>query len=1093
MQQVAVCTDKYDYDGSCNNYNNKQLDLKNQNQDLSGLPSVSNLSNYLFGNTSNVDRGRSKLTVLAVAYARFFLSDVLEVLEDNMTTDADLYGCGGKVGYGKIVSGTTNYQTPVMDLSPIFGSSDETNAALHNPLASDRLRFDTVTANARNPPFPTMIGRGSVFVSGSPNSNVDHYSIYIHSRFFHLHSKFVSLLNEDCPVETCRQESVVFESARLFVVMVAETIARDLARELGTLPVAEFDLTRGIPAEFLLMLFIDRFPAVLPLYGDTNRVDDNNVASALCNLPNAQYESTLYNISRVSLAAETADSLTWVGYSSMFTLARKGGFLASNLRCQKAGFGKFQSLAYDPVATVIQRGRDHAFPSCQQYRISKGLPNVTFSDFGNAAFAKQFAALYSNDFSAVELSVCMLLDGELRDNMIGSLISSVLRVQNSTNLCKADGSPNFGSTPVAYLKDFSGSDANSNTQLARILQALCRPSPKIDLRGLTMVNQILLTGAETLIYYGSSDSSVDRFAVCTTANPFLAPNSKSIPSRAILKEGNPTFCDWSIRDPAGNGSYLSNAGVCTVNGKAPTPGQQDTRRCFCLARDDCSDHGVAANDKSCNCDAGFNRNKQANVLCERPSYPQSDLGNQFATVRSGSPSCSFYYNDTPPAVGAGNYTSPLPKYCTAPLCSVHEGHYLTGACNNWTNPDLGRIFSTLGRIVPANYPNGISYVPEAVDWSSSFSSAYRANLTLMPQNGLFRGMGKLLIDDAFRSTYTQFNESGMRTGSDASNPTQFKNMVTGWLDESLVFPLPSSYSNQTFGSYTTYGGVESYPTSLTDGAEMGMRTLFARRFLQIYTNTINSSPCTNPGACDNPSIGRCVREIVISEYRSIAREFLKEAKALFPNSLFSFNSSEGFIAPVELGAAKIFDLHFASPEVPDCLNLNTTPNVDRPETCLQSLEDTGLWVQRNLSLLPATTINSLVNQTKILGLGSLNAYLKKLNQKQKDYALLSDNLLLDLHGSAAEYAINFGILEDILNRDQRNETVTATCLENNQFGNTLYTQLFNNFLATWVGPSSTRTLCGLIQSMSTPSFAFPLSGVGYHPRMFLVGPNTNSC
>lgn len=1118
MKVVETCPLRYGYEGRCNTYNNRQINL-NPSGAVSSLPPLSSLSNDLFGNSSNQPRGKSRLTALAIAYSRFFLSDVLEVLESNMTSST-FNGCTNQMSYGKIKTPAVNYQTPVMDLSPIFGVSDLSNQALRSPKFPDQLKFVYAPANSQQGGLEhVMLGKGSVFVTGSANSNVDHFSIYIHNRFYHLHTKFVDLLNKDCP--TCMQTDLVFESARIFVVMVAETIARDLAQELGKLPTPNFNFDKGIPSEFLLMSFMDRFPAMLPLYGDTNRTEYSGglAASPLCALSNVAYETTLYNAtilfnaSSDEVTATPAATLAWLGYSSMFTLANKGGSLATNLRCMKSGVGSYSGNSlYDPIAAIIQRGRDNSFPSCQDYRASKGLPSVTFSDFGNDLFAKQFAFQYNNNFAAVELSVCMLLDSDLRDRMMGSLILGVLDLQNSTKLCNADGTTNFVNTPVAKLASFSGTEAISGTQLALVLQALCKSSPKIDLRALAMVEQLNFSGGNTALNMGP-DETVDRFLVCTTANPFLAPNGKFIPQRAVLKEGNnPAICDWSARDPFSAtppqpGLFLSNSGKC----KFGSDGQ--TRRCFCFSRDDCSSRGTPIlNEKgivqSCGCDPGFNRDRQNNVLCEQPSYPQTDLGDHFAINRpssgnSPSPSCSLYNEPQTPIIPAGtgliNFTSSLPRYCQNSVCTILENHYLTGGCNNWAKPNLGRIYSVLGRIAPANYGNGISYVPEspAKNWDSIAVKAFPANSSPLAQNGLFRGMGKLLLDDAFKPSYVPMNEWGMRTGSDPSNPVQFKNLLTGWLDMSLVFPIPPSYGESVFNAISDTGGADVYPINLTDGSEMGMRTLFSRRYAQMFSSFLSTAPCTTQGRCSRGALSRCVREIALLEYRSIAREFLAEAKTMFPaNQQPSFNLNNESLFPVELSAAKIFDLHFASPEVADCLSLNNNTVFDAPDKCLSKLLSTGLSTQRNLTTdLPAGTINNYVNQTKILGLGSLNAYLSKLNQNIQPYNNLSDNVLFNLHGSAAEYAVNFGILESILNRDERNskETVYATCRANNKFedGNDYTT--FDRVLAFWIEPSSTRTLCGLFADMSYPKAQNLVLNVGYRPNMFRTASISSTC
>jgi len=1102
MPPTILCAKAYAYDGSCNIYNNRNVNLISAAPDGS-LPAVAGLSNVLFA--SGVDRGRSKLTALAIAYSRFFLSDVLEVLETNQTA-ASVSGCYTNGVYGKFLSGAKNYQTPVMDLSPIYGATALANDQLKDPSCFSKLKFIKVAAATAVTNLDyTMIGQGNnqVFLSGSPNSNVDHYSIYIHHRFYWLHTKFASLLSSTpdyaTPPTSANDLQAIFEAARLFVVMVAETIARDLVLQLGTLPKTTFwDFSLGIPPEFLLMSFIDRFDPTLYVYNDTIRADDG-AAGSFCSLPTLNYSSTLYNIAMVSNADNItfSDTLAWVGYSSMYTLARNGGFLANATRCTSSWVGILNGNPYDPIAAVIQRGRDNVFPSCAAYRASAGLAPVTFSDFGNDAFSKTFAAQYGNDFSKVELSVCMLLDSDLRDRMMGSLISSVLNLQNTSAYCNG-AQPNFDNSVLVNLPSYHpptpGSPPTpggplSGTQLESIARSICRQSPKIDMRALALQRQLLLGQADTTVNLTQNNppggTDVDRFIVCTTANPFLGPSNKYVNPRQIVKEGQGNYCDWNVRD--NTGGFLANAPKCGLT-PLPTKPANSYRRCFCMSRDSCFDRGIYVNANSCSCDRGYLREGQANTFCERSSLPQtSHLADQFGsntTTGGDGLICSSSYTNNPPSATAS--ADNALAYCSATTCTFTEGHYSNGACNNAGNADLGRVGSALGRIVPANYPNGISYT---VDPNANYASGFAltANPTPIAQNLLFRGMGKFLLDDVFSPSTTYFNESGLRTASDASNPAQFKNIATGWIDLSVVFPMISPYRNDIWLG----GNLASYSNTVNDDTEKIMRTLWSQRYNMVYNQFASNAFCSQAPLCDPGLLGRCVRELVIAEFRAVVKEFLAEAKLLFPSPQL-FASVNTSVAPVELAAAKLFDLHLAANTAnPSCAALNTL-NTDKLLNCIDSAHNVGLPTQRDLSSL-GTTITSYVNTVKSLGLGSLNAYLAKLNVPPRvPYSSQSDNVLQDLHGSAAEYAFNFGILETILAQDSRADSANATCVLAGQGLSAANMPLFQSAVNSFLLAVPAQTLCLVLQALNTGNYN-AITPTNLHPHMFRADPATGSC
>lgn len=1054
-----------------------------------------------------MDRGRSRLTVLAIAYARFFLADVLEILE-SATTLTPLAGCTAGF-YSKINNGATNFQTPVMDLSNIFGTSDTINDILKSTSSSDRLKFNRVNDESRNANLGyTMISQNNanVFVSGSPNSNVDHFSVFIHWRFVRLHTKFATMLGGHSS-----SNFAIFESARLFVVMVAETIARDLVTELGVLPV-DYDFTQGIPSEFLLMPFMDRFPDVLPTYGD---VPDRTNDLTMCSVPSRNYNTTLYSTSDLDTDVK---GIEWVGYAAMYTSSRNGGFLTQSNRCNSQWYGTLSTSAFDPIAALIQRGRDHQFPSCESYRAMKQLPRASSVDFGNDAFSRALEQQYQGNFSNVDLSVCLLLDTDLRDRMMGSLILGVLNLQNSSKNC-AGTTPALLGTPVETLstQSFYLGAPVSDTNLEYIANAVCRSDPKLDLRALVMVDKLVLTqSASTLANLGPA---TDRFVVCTTADPFLGVQYSYRPSRSIIKEGNPANCDWGGRDPqntgASGGRLLSNAPKCASSSDLTAwPQLGQSRRCYCTFRDNCFDRGVInpANPSNiiCTCDAGFNRIMFANTQCERPSYTNTpklyDQFAKFSTSPTPSMNCSSSYFDSsipmaPFNASEADYFGFLNSYCTNPTCDDSEGPYLSGACNNLTAADAGRIGSAFGRIARPNYPNGKLYTASVnSSWTTAFAARYPLDSTQIPQNALFRGMGKLLLDDIFKASTTYFNESGLRTGSDAANPAQYKNLQTGWVDLSSMYVAPAPYNTTRFQDTLSipFTRIPENPNGITDPGEYAMMLVFLSRHNALLDEFLRNSPCSG-FTCDRREVARCSRIITIIEYQSIAREFLAEAKAMnlsadWNNARFAKLDS---VVPAEVGAARLFDLHLDSDPIAACSLAAISPfSRNSLETCLTAAGPIRLKKQ----ISPDTaTLNNAINLVNSLGIHNLNAYLEKLgtlwNTLQPD-----GNILFDLHGSRAEYAFNFGILENILEQDAKANIEYAR----NACFNVL-TAPFNE-KNTWIAAVNftinnavNTTLCKVLRTQSTTQsiyqYGLPSTyAASLHPHMFRGDePPTGSC
>jgi len=278
-----------------------------------------------------------------------------------------------------------------------------------------------------------------------------------------------------------------------------------------------------------------------------------------------------------------------------------------------------------------------------------------------------------------------------------------------------------------------------------------------------------------------------------------------------------------------------------------------------------------------------------------------------------------------------------------------------------------------------------------------------------------------------------------------------------------------------------------------------MLTIFMRRYNQLFDQFFSGQAPCSLVSCNKPSLARCVRELAILEFRAITREFLDEAKLLpLPNWNVNSFPANANVAPVELSAAKLFDLHLGAPDIPACDSF-TSVNSD-PVNCIATAHNTPLVTQQDVTQLPAGTINTLTNQVKALGVGSLNAYLAQLGASPVPYSSLTDNFLIDLHGSAAEYAFNFGILEQIYAQDSRSTSANATCNANIPFApSSTSSQQFQNALNSFFPVAQTRTLCTLFQSMSpTPAgglggtYAFA-SAPPLHTHMFRQEAVTGSC
>jgi hypothetical protein len=361
-------------------------------------------------------------------------------------------------------------------------------------------------------------------------------------------------------------------------------------------------------------------------------------------------------------------------------------------------------------------------------------------------------------------------------------------------------------------------------------------------------------------------------------------------------------------------------------------------------------------------------------------------------------------------------------------------------------------------------------------------------------------MGKLLLDDVLSTVTTPFDERGARTGKSPTNPAQFQNFQTGWLDASTVFGLPTPYEVKEFPDNANGLLSGAFPSPNVDEGQKALRVLFARRYNQLFNFWKSVVPCNN--GCSSLLLARCVREITILEYQAVAREFLSEAKKLYlgPTNNLAFATDNSFVTPVDLAGAKLLDLHYGpartttacSPPTPTTTGVAVLQPSDNPALCLNDTKLIGLHSQRASATL-AADVQAAMNRIKQLGLGSLNSYLSKLKPAPlKLYSALGDNLLNDIRGSDAEYAINFGILEAILAQDSK---ATATQVNNTCISLMGYT---GTNLGTWVTSlkpritaAPTRTLCSLIKEMNVGAYGTTYSNnlgtnILLHANMFRV-------
>jgi len=308
--------------------------------------------------------------------------------------------------------------------------------------------------------------------------------------------------------------------------------------------------------------------------------------------------------------------------------------------------------------------------------------------------------------------------------------------------------------------------------------------------------------------------------------------------------------------------------------------------------------------------------------------------------------------------------------------------------------------------------------------------------------------------------------------------------VSAWIDGSPIYPTPSTGYN-----LANWPGGVVFP-SLTDDAEKGIASIFSKRHTQLATRLSNQAFCS-PTKCPSAQIDRCIREIVILELRSIASEFLTEALNLPLSKKVAFPSNAN-VVPVELAAAHVFDYHWLASSS-QCNSLTGSSDATALGSCITNALSTSLPTQMDLSSVSNLAINQTSQNIKMFGLGNLNSYLFALGSTEINYGTADDNILVNLHGSDAEYAINFGILADILSRDSVASVASAnaTCHGNLVFTGTDIPN-WETFLNSVIPPAPSRTMCTMLQDMAQSPAVFT-SPTFLQKYMFRGGSGGTTC
>jgi len=1071
---------------------------------------------------------------MSIAFARFFLSDVIDVKSTGTPQSLLLGTCGGgaRTGfYSKLdlcpshaLRPAVALQTPKFDLGAVYGTTEYQKEALKIP-GSYLLNFRRVANITDASAFDMQPNPNDVtlFIAGTRNANLDHLSLYMHTRWIYLHNRIARWIAQSNPTEP---RPTIFNAARVFVQAIARNILQDFIGPFGPfadkLPIgynSTIIQADGIPPEFLLVSFFDSFPEKFLHYNETS---PNLKIGAQ---PGVTYRSTVYNTTMIqpepiwlnvsddvdAQLMSAVPKLAVIGYNAMYNQALFGGSYLDSLRCgQGAPFANIGE--YDIVATAIQRGRDVVYPSCNAYRQAHGLPNITFSEFGGGAFAKSFAALHNYDISTVELSTCLLLDPKLRNQMVASLMTAVLELDDASSLpCSQGSSPqyNFGTTAVGSLSGFAG----GATALANLMNSVCKPDMvRMSMRALVTLETVRLNDRGVYLASGWTKS---KFYECTTADPFLSASgrfkTKYSHSSFVMEDKSQSThnCNWRDRiemNTTGAASYwLSNNPACIAL-SAPAASNR-ARQCFDPLESNCLGRGIYNSaSQACDCDYGWVTNGVGNLLingtsvvpaalalaCEHWRYPRNDhIPNYFAAVVGG---CSATLGSNPPTSSFSVVGSAAADYCTTVnntryACKnmIGVGTVAWGGCHSAEKPDLGRAFSPLGRILPPVYPDGISCPSCSVNQSvftTEFHQRYPVNATSIKHNALWRAVGMLLVRDISSNPSTPTNVNGSRSAIDTTIPAQFQNGATGWIDASPLYGSPSNGQITDPGAAILNGGAATNyftPATLSpkyadlSQEEKHILTLLATRHNQLYSRM--GFFTSNADIVLNSIAGLCARELVLEEWRAITGEFISASKCYFRTlhgeanpAKFNFASHKEAV-PIEAGAAKIFHLHHTPQS--QAAGCSEDPVVavsaDTPfnRTCVANMAGVNLNTQASITGLTSTQFAS-INVAQLYGLPAVDSYVTALG-KPFDYSnSISPNLLLGLHKSAANYAINFGLIESILAEQSTVRDATTACMRHADYSSGYTGQMSGYMPGGALAIRRVTTLAGLLDELAVP-------------------------
>jgi hypothetical protein len=212
--------------------------------------------------------------------------------------------------------------------------------------------------------------------------------------------------------------------------------------------------------------------------------------------------------------------------------------------------------------------------------------------------------------------------------------------------------------------------------------------------------------------------------------------------------------------------------------------------------------------------------------------------------------------------------------------------------------------------------------------------------------------------------------------------------------------------------------------------ERKLLDLLASRHNNIYNQMVVFAT----GAADLQALaGQCSRELLIEEWRNIASEYIFASKCFFTQLGITSHPRFPFLAdgvPLEIASAQMFHMHHTAlnGEVDgDC----PTPSAlggSYSRQCLVGSSNIALVKQHHLSVLSAAQFDSST-QAQVHGLGSVDDYVTKLGAPFSFATAVNLHLLLGLRDTVANYAINVGILESLLEEQNTVRNATASCLE----------------------------------------------------------------